>query len=279
MVGVITQPDRPAGRGRVLTPPPVRLLADQLALPVIQPERLREPEAWETLQGWQPDLIVVAAFGQILRRNVLDLPRHGCINVHASLLPRWRGAAPIQAAILHGDPTSGVTIMQMDPGIDTGPMLAQRETPILPEDTAETLGARLADLGADLLVETLPDYLRGDLQPQPQPADGATYAGMLSKDQGALDFSEPADALERRVRAFTPWPGAFFDWQNQPMKVLRARVMPCEGMPAGARTIVDGCPAVASARGCLVLEEVQPAGKRPMSGKDFLRGTRGWTNP
>ena len=161
IVGVVTQPDRPAGRGQALTPPPVKVLAEKLALPVIQPRRLREPEAMERLRSWAPELIVVAAFGQILRPEVLDLPRYGCINVHASLLPRWRGAAPIQAAILHGDADTGVTIMKMDPGVDTGPLLSQRSLPISPQDTAASLSEKLSALGAELLLETLPAYLKG----------------------------------------------------------------------------------------------------------------------
>ncbi len=190
VVGVVTQPDRPAGRGNVLTPPPVKVLAQQLGLEVFQPEKLRTPEAKEKLRSWNPDLIVVAAFGQILRQEVLDLPPFGCINVHASLLPRWRGASPIQAAILHGDTVTGVTIMKMDPGIDTGPILAQRTVTIQPEDTAGSLSERLAQEGASLLMEVLPDYLEGRLHPQPQPEEGATYAKMLSKEEGNLRFEE-----------------------------------------------------------------------------------------
>ena len=168
VIGVITQPDRPAGRGQTLASPPVKILAQSLSLPVIQPNRLKEPEAQAQLAAWAPDLIVVAAFGQILRQNVLDLPPHGCVNVHASLLPRWRGASPIQAAIRTGDAQTGVSIMRMDAGVDTGPVLAQRAIPILPEDTAGALSDRLAQLGADLLIETLPAYLNGKIIPQPQ---------------------------------------------------------------------------------------------------------------
>lgn len=276
VVGVVTQPDRPAGRGRILTPPPVKVLAQELGIEVIQPEKLREPEAQERLQAWAPDLIVVTAFGQILRKNVLELPRYGCINVHASLLPRWRGAAPIQAAILHGDKTTGATIMIMDPGIDTGPILSQEALEIRPDDTAGTLAPRLAEAGADLLIRTLPGFLDGSIQPQAQDTEQASYAPMLEKEQGRLDFSQPAETLERRVRAFQPWPGAYFDWQGQPLKILRARVSSCADTHPGARCIIDGLPAVSTAQGCLVLEEVQPAGKRAMPGKDFLRGTRQW---
>jgi methionyl-tRNA formyltransferase len=275
VAGVVTQPDRPAGRGRVLTPPPVKILAQSLGIEVIQPEKLKEPEAQARLQAWAPDLIVVTAFGQILRRSVLDLPRFGCINVHASLLPRWRGAAPIQAAILHGDRQTGATIMIMDPGVDTGPILTQRAVEIRPDDTAETLSGRLSEAGADLLIETLPGYLAGSIQPRAQENELATYAPMLSKEEGLLDFSQPTAALERIVRAFNPWPGAFFDWQGQPLKVHRAHVAACADS-AGQRLIVDGQPAVSTVDGCLVFDEVQPAGKRSMPGRDFLRGTRQW---
>ena len=278
VAGVVTQPDRPAGRGRTLTPPPVKSLAIELGLPLIQPRRLREPEALQQLREWEPELIVVAAFGQILRPEVLDLPRYGCINVHASLLPRWRGAAPIPAAILHGDTHTGITIMRMDPGVDTGPLLSQRATSITPDENAAQLSQRLADLGAQLLVETLPGYLSGRLQPQPQPDVGATYAPMLKKEDGQLDFNQPAEELERRVRAFNPWPGAFMEWHGAPLKIHRAS--PSHepvNQPPGTRLVIAGWPAVATHQGSLLLEELQPAGKRPISGQDFLRGARGWT--
>ena len=278
VAGVITQPDRPAGRGRLLTPPPIKTLALELGLPVIQPSRLRQPEAMEQLRAWKPDLIVVAAFGQILRQEVLDLPPYGCINVHASLLPRWRGAAPINAAILAGDPQTGITIMRMDAGIDTGPILSQYAMPILPDDTTGTLGPRLAQSGADLLLDTLPAYLNGALQPQPQDEAGAAYAPMLKKEDGRLDFTQSAEALARRVRAFQPWPGTFMEWEGQPLKVLRAAAEPqaAPGQAPGGRAIFQGLPAVATPDGLLLLEEIQPAGKKPMSGAAFLQGERNW---
>ncbi len=276
VVGVVTQPDRPAGRGRVLTQPPVKVLAQSLGIEVIQPEKLREPDAQEKLHAWAPDLIVVTAFGQILRKSVLELPRYGCINVHASLLPRWRGAAPIQAAILHGDAQTGVTIMVMDPGVDTGPTLAQQAVEILSGDTAGLLGERLSAAGADLLMQTLPAYLDGSLQPQPQEEAGATYAPMLKKEEGLLDFSQPADALERRVRAFDPWPGAFVEWLGQPLKIHRAHASTCPDTTPGQRCVSGGLPAIGAAEDCLVLDEVQPAGKRAMPGRDFLNGNRNW---
>ncbi len=281
VVGVVTQPDRPSGRGRILTPPPVKLLAVELGLPISQPESLKEPAALQQLQTWQPDVIVVAAFGQILRKAVLELPRHGCINVHASLLPRWRGAAPIQAALLHGDPESGVTIMCMDPGVDTGPTLAQQALPIHPDDTASSLSERLSRLGAELLVETLPAFLAGKITTQPQDETRATFAPMLKKEDGELDFNQTAEALERRVRAFNPWPGAFTGWQGQPLKILRAHVVdPDPSQPhtlAGQHDLYQKQPAIWTADALLVLDEVQPAGKKPMPGKSFLAGIRDWT--
>lgn len=279
VVGVVTQPDRPAGRGREMKPPPVKILAESMGLPVTQPPRLRTSEALEQLRAWAPDLIVVAAFGQILRQEVLDLPPHGCINVHASLLPRWRGASPINAAILHGDKQTGVTIMRMDASLDTGPILSQRAIPIEPDDTAASLGEKLARLGADLLIETLPPYLKGELQPQPQDDSLATYAPMLKKEDGWLDFRHPVEELVRQVRAYHPWPGAFYDgWSGGHLKVLRARSIPEAALQLkpGERAIYQGLPAVRAADGLLVLEEVQPAGKKGMSGKTFLLGARNW---
>ncbi len=276
VVGVVTQPDRPAGRGQRLTPPPVKVLAEQLGLPVFQPQRLREPQAVEQLRRWNPDLIVVAAYGQILRPEVLNLPPWGCLNIHASLLPRWRGASPIQYAILHGDAESGVTIMKMDEGLDTGPILSQRSLPLASDETDESLSQKLAALGATLLLETLPHYLRGELVPRPQPQEGVTYAPLLKKEDGLLDFSKPAQELERRVRAFYSWPGAWFLWEDRPLKVLRARVVEGEQGTPGARYRWQGWPAMGTAQGLLILEEVQPSGKRPMSGKAFLAGARNW---
>ena len=276
IVGVVTQPDRPAGRGRVLTPPPVKRLALELGLPLIQPERLRQPEAMAQLQAWAPDVIVVAAFGQILRPAVLELPRFGCVNVHASLLPRWRGAAPIQAALLNGDAETGITIMRMDAGVDTGPTLSQRALPIQPDDNAGALSERLAALGGELLLETLPAYLSGELTPQPQEDAGATYAPMLNKADGQLDFSQPAEALARRVRAFNPWPGAFTIWQGQMLKIQRAHAVPTPCAVPGQTVIYQGLPAFCTSDGLLALDELQPAGKKPQPGKAFLQGARGW---
>jgi len=275
LVGVVTQPDRASGRGRELKSPPVKLLAQELNIPVMQPEKLRASEAMERLRAWSPDLIVVAAFGQILKKEVLDLPRFGCINIHASLLPRWRGAAPINAAILHGDEETGVTIMKMDVGLDTGPILSRRSIRLMREDTAGSVTGTLSHLGADLLIETLPDYLSGKLTPMPQSEEGATYAPMLKKEEGKLDFTHPADELERRVRAFNPWPGAFMDFDGTLLKVHRAHVEAGDAS-VGQRLVYRDQPAIGAGSGLLILDEVQPAGKKPMSGKAFLAGARHW---
>jgi len=275
VIGVVTQPDRASGRGRGIKMPPVKTLALELGIPVMQPEKLRTLEAMEQLRMWNPDLIVVAAFGQILKKDVLGLPRFGCINVHASLLPRWRGAAPINAAILHGDEETGVTIMQMDVGLDTGPMLGKRSIRLTQNDTAGSVTETLSHLGADLLIETLPHYLSGKIIPQPQPEEGATYAPMLKKEEGKLDFTRDVQALERQVRAFNPWPGAFMDFDGTLLKIHKAHVE--QGNPSpGQRLIFQDQPAVGAQGGLLVLDEVQPAGKKTMSGKSFLAGARRW---
>ncbi len=276
LVGVVTQPDRPAGRGGKLKTPAVKEAALRLEIPFIQPEKLRNPETLAQLKAWAPDLIVVAAFGQILRPEVLNLPKWGCINIHGSLLPRGRGAAPIQAAILAGDQETGITIMKMDPGVDTGPILSQRAVPISPEDNAGTLFQKLALSGAQLLLDTLPSYLSGQLHPQPQPSEGVTYAPMLKKEDGLLDFTQPAAMLERRVRAFYPWPGTWFKYNNSPLKVMHARVCDEKSPGAGQRLTFLGYPAIGTGAGILILEEIQPAGKKIMNGKAFLAGERKW---
>ena len=279
IAGVITQPDRPSGRGQQLTPPPVKRLAIELGLEVFQPERLRKPEAFTQLETWAPELIVVAAFGQILRQNVLDLPQYGCINVHGSLLPRWRGAAPIQAALLHGDEVTGATIMKMDAGIDTGGLLASREVEIRSEDDSGSLFPRVAAAGARLLIETLPGYLNGDIHPKIQDESLATYAPMIKKEEGFLDFTRPANDLVNRVRAYNPWPGSAITWAGGVLKILAATTSPGpEGQP-GDHAILDKQPAVCTTEGWLVLHQVQPAGKKPMPGRDFLSGARGWIDP
>ena len=279
VAGVVTQPDRASGRGRELKAPPVKTLALELSLLGLKHEVLRDPATIQVLRGWNPDLIVVAAFGQLLKPDALDLPRFGCINVHASLLPRWRGAAPINAAILAGDEETGVTIMKMDAGLDTGAILAQRAVRLTRDDTAGSASRALSALGADLLLATLPDFLAGKLTPTPQPAEGVTYAPMLKKEDGRLDFTRSAEELERRVRALQPWPGAWFEYNGEPLKVLKAHVdiifTYMIQMP-GARLLSGNQPVVMTSNGALFLDEVQPPGKKPMDGKAFAAGARDW---
>jgi methionyl-tRNA formyltransferase len=276
IAGIVTQPDRPAGRGRLLTSPPIKLLAQELGLPFIQPRRLSEPEAMQQLHLWAPDLIVVAAFGQILRLEVLSLPEYGCINVHASLLPRWRSAAPIQAAILSGDDQTGITIMKMDPGIDTGAILSQASIDINREDTAGILTRKLSEIGADLLIKTLPQFLNGTSVPEPQDNSLATYAPMIKKEDGLLDFTQSALVLERRVRAYNPWPGAYTFWNNQVLKIHNAHCIHATAEPAGKKIIREGQPAYITGNGILIIDELQPAGKKTLNGKIFLQGARNW---
>jgi methionyl-tRNA formyltransferase len=209
IAAVVTQPDRPKGRELKPQPSPVKSLALRLGLPVLQPECARDEKFIAGLRALQPDLIIVVAYGQILPPAILDLPRHGCLNIHPSLLPKYRGAAPIQWAIANGDTETGVTIMKMDAGLDTGPIVSQRRTPIRPEDDSATLHDRLAQLGAELLVQTIPDYVAGKIQPVPQPAEGASHAAKIKKEDGRIDWNQPAQTIWNRLRAFTPWPGAF----------------------------------------------------------------------
>ena len=275
VAGVITQPDRPAGRGRKLDTTPVKQYAAQQGLTLLQPERLRTAEATAALAELQPELIVVTAYGQILREPVLALPRYGCINVHASLLPRWRGAAPVQAALLAGDEVTGCTIMQMNAGMDTGPLLAQAALRVEPEDTGGSLATRLAELGAALLVDTLPRWLTGELSPQPQDETLATLCRPLQKQQGLIDWTRPAPEIARAVRAFNPWPGASTTWQGQPLKILHALALPAAAMqPPGHVLLHEGAVAVTTGAGLLLLETLQLAGRGITRATDFARGQR-----
>jgi len=283
LVAAGAQPDRPVGRGLHLAAPPVKEEALRLGLPVLQPKSARDPAFLETLRELNPDLIVVAAYGQILPQTLLDLPRHGCINVHTSLLPRWRGAAPIQWAIASGDAETGVTLMRMDAGLDTGPMIAAARTRITDSDTGATLHDRLAMLGAELLVDTLPEYLAGRRPPQAQPTEGVTLARKIRREDGRLDWTQSAGTLWRRLRAFTPWPGAyaFIPATPQPklLKVHSAQWEdPMDGPPTGSSspgTVLPGngsCLRVACGDGVLRLLEVQPEGGRRMNAAAFLAG-------
>jgi methionyl-tRNA formyltransferase len=276
LVAIVTQPDRPSGRGKQITASPVKQVAQRAGLKVLQPETLKVEAVVAELAALQPDVIVVAAFGQILRKNVLTLPPHGCINIHASLLPRWRGAAPVAAAIRAGDTETGVTLMLMDEGLDTGPMLACRTVPITPGHTGGTLMAELAQVGATLLLETLPGWLAGQITPQPQDHRLATLAPRLKKEQGAIDWSQPAVEIERQVRAFDPWPGTFTAGLRGPFKVLAVEVAPKIPLPAqmesGTVFKYQGGVYVTTGQGAIRLISVQPAGKREMSAEAMLNG-------
>jgi methionyl-tRNA formyltransferase len=272
VTGVVTQPDKPAGRGQRLAAPLVKTAASRHGLTVEQPAKMRAPETLAALGALGPELIVVAAYGRILPPAILALPRLGCINVHASLLPRHRGASPIAHAILAGDAETGVSIMRMEEGLDTGPVYGRRALPIAPDDTAQTLAEKLAPLGAELLLELLPPILDGRLIPEPQPASGVTLAGLLAKENGWLDFGRPARELERRVRAMNPWPLAFAMRSGQRVQVLAAHLADTQG-PAGRvlRAGKEGI-VVACAAGALVLDTVKPAGRPAMSGAAWSAG-------
>lgn len=272
---VVSQPDRPSGRELKLHPTAVKARAAELGLPVLQPERARAEDFLQQLRGLAPDVIVVMAYGQILPQALLDIPRHGCVNIHTSILPKYRGAAPIQWAILNGDAETGVTLMKMDAGMDTGPMIAVARTPIAPDDNAQTLHDRLGEMGAALLLESLPGYVDGSLQPAPQP-EGATHARKITKEDGRLAWNEPARSLWNRVRGLTPWPGAFTQLPNQPkpvmLKVWKADVASGSGTPgeilgAGRDGIV-----VAAGADALRLLEVQREGGKRLPARDFLTG-------
>lgn len=274
---VVTQPDRPRGRDLRLSPPPVKEMALKLGLSVAQPPRCRAPEFLAELATHTPELIVVAAYGQLLPQALLDLPRYGCLNVHASLLPRYRGAAPIQWAILDDQPETGVTIMRMEAGLDTGPILTQHATTIGPNDDAQSLHDRLATLGAELLLRTIPDYVAGRLQPQPQPAEGVSYARKIVREDGRLDWTRPARELAGRVRGLNPWPGTFTSVPAAPqaelLKVHRCEVVPsATGRPG---EILRSDPAgvlVACGQDGLRLLELQRPGGRRLPAAAFLAG-------
>jgi len=281
VVAVVTQPDRMAGRGRCrVCAPPVKEAALALGIgPILQPQRLRRDKAaLALLRALEADLFVLAAYGQILPQAVLDIPPHGCIGLHASLLPRWRGAAPVARAIQHGDAETGITLMATDAGVDTGAIIAQRRLSIADDDTTETLTARLADLAAATLLETLPDWLAGRITPTPQSEQGVTYAPPVSPEEGELDWTLSARALDCQVRAMTPWPGAYTTYEGVRLKVLRAHADPDwrGGEAPGTVLVDDGGASVVTGEGLLTLDALQLAGRKPMDAQQFCRGQRGF---
>lgn len=290
VTAVVTQPDKPKGRGKEMQAPPVKEYALCHGIPVFQPVRIREPEAVKQLSSYDADLYVVAAFGQILTQEILDIPRFGSVNIHASLLPKYRGAAPIQRAILEGETVTGVTIQQMNAGIDTGDILSKVRVDISPEDTGDSLFEKLMRAGAGLIVETLPRIEAEEIRPEPQDETQATYAKRLSKELGEIDWSGPAQEIERKIRAFTSWPGAYTVLSGKTLKIWRARVVEGEAesplLAEGAAAALPGaCPGSVSAvtreeiivncgQGRLALREVQLSGKKRMPVKDFLLGVK-----
>ncbi len=278
VVAIVTQPDKPVGRSQSIEPPPIKnAFVDRArppGAPILQPARIRDHQAIDAIQALQPDLIVVMAYGQILPRGVLEIPEIACLNLHASLLPRWRGAAPIQAAIASGDHETGITVMYMDEGLDTGDILLQRTIGILPTDTGAALHDRLAMVAPEALLEALDLLAKGKAPRTPQNDSLATYAPKLKREDGKIDWSEPADAIERKIRAFDPWPGAFMTIEANGMrhlKIFSATVLPRRGRP-GEILESEKDFVIAAAEGALALGDVQLEGKRRMTATEFLRG-------
>lgn len=274
IVGVLTQPDRPAGRGQQLTASPIKEFALAYGLTVDQPRSLRTAEGRAALERWRPDILVVVAYGLILPPEVLALPRHGCLNIHASLLPRWRGAAPIQRALLAGDETTGISWMVMEVGLDTGPILAMQALPILPQDDSQSLHDRLAELGASRVVTLLEQFVAGDLMAQPQAAEGVSYAKKIDKAEAGIDWNASAALIERQVRAFRPWPIAQTVCAGEQLRVHRACVLATDSSTAEVPGTVLGMRGealvIACGQGQLGLLQVQRAGRRVVSAREFF---------
>jgi methionyl-tRNA formyltransferase len=289
IIAVVTQPDKPKGREMKLQFSPVKILAEKLKLPVLQPAKARDEKFISELRELKPDLIAVVAYGQILPQSILDLPKFGCLNVHTSLLPKYRGASPIQSAILNGETETGVTIMKMDAGLDTGEIISQARTPVLPEDNSQTIHDRLAQLGAELLVESIPDYVAGKILPKPQPAEGASYAAKIKKENGEINWNEPAEKILNRLRAFTPWPGVFTSWsssfsllrshdklkrelQPQLLKILKMEIAEKSGRTGEILSADKNGIIVACGKNALRILELQREGGRRMTVQEFLAG-------
>jgi methionyl-tRNA formyltransferase len=274
VVGIVTQPDRPKGRGQSLTPSPIKLIAEREQLPLLQPTKMKDPAFLETLTAWKPDLITVAAFGRILPPVILNLPPKGCINVHGSLLPKYRGAGPIQWAIINGETETGITTMLMDEGMDTGAILLQERLAITPEDTPGTLSLRLAELGGRLLIKTIEQLKAGTLVLRQQDHSQATMAPLLKKEDGAIDWTMNASTIANRVRGLTPWPGAHTFVGEERWTIWRAVAMPeqVKAMPGTVTQVTKDAVHVATGNGVLVLTELQPANRRRMTVSEYLAG-------
>jgi methionyl-tRNA formyltransferase len=277
VVGVLTQPDRPAGRGLELRASPVKLLAMEHGLPIAQPASLKALADRAQLVSWSPDMLVVVAYGLLIPGDVLSLPRYGCLNIHGSLLPRWRGAAPIQRALLAGDSETGVTIMQLDAGLDTGPVLLERRRPVGMRETAGDLHDALAELGAAALLEAIEGLVAGTIVPTAQPRDGATYAPKVDKSEALIDWSAPAAQIDRQIRAFNPWPVAETRFAGDSLRLLRAGVVETsagESAPGTVLGLADDGLLVACGTGVLAVCELQRPGRRPTSARDFANAVR-----
>jgi methionyl-tRNA formyltransferase len=276
VAAVVTQPDKPKGRELQLQPSPVKTLAQKLNLQVLQPQRARDEKFISELRELKSDLIIVVAYGQILPQSILDLPQFGCLNVHTSLLPKYRGASPIQSAILNGEAETGVTIMKMDAGLDTGEIISQTRTPILQTDNSQILHDRLAQLGAELLVETIPDYVAGKITAQTQPAEGSSYAAKIKKEDGKIDWKKPALEIWNRLRAFTPWPGAFTFLPTQPkpqlLKIWKAEIVERYGKAGEILSADKNGIVVSCGENALRILELQREGGRRMNAAEFLAG-------
>ncbi len=271
VVAIVTQPDKPVGRAQIIEPPPIKKALAGAKMPILQPARIKEHQAIAEIRALIPDVIVVMAYGQILPRDVLEIPEVACLNLHASLLPRWRGAAPVQAAIAAGDRETGITVMYMDEGLDTGDILLHRKIDILPTDTGGSLHDRLAKIAPDALLDSLRLFVEGRAPRTPQDNSLATYAPKLKRDDGRIDWSEPAEMIERKIRAFNPWPGAFMKIERQTLKIFSASVFDLSGEP-GEILRSEKELVIAAGTGALSLSEVQLEGKRRMSAAEFLRG-------
>jgi methionyl-tRNA formyltransferase len=286
VVGVVTQPDKPVGRAQKVEPPPIKKALTETTMPILQPARIKDRQSVDEIRALQPDVVVVMAYGQILPSAVLEIPKIACLNLHASLLPRWRGAAPIQAAIAAGDRETGITVMYMDEGLDTGDILLQRKIDILPNDTGGSLHDRLAEIAPEALLESLRLISSGTAPRVPQDKALATYAPKLNREAGQIDWEDTANVIERKIRAYNPWPGAFTKiWDGQHEKSLKLKVFSAAAMPeirgkAGAVIHADnGGLVFATGAGGLALREVQLEGKQRMTGAEFVRGHRWIAQP
>lgn len=274
VITVITQSDKPKGRGLEVVPPPTKVLAEEHGVPVLQPQKIKTEEFFNELKKFNPDLICVAAYGKILPKNILDLPPYGCINVHASLLPKYRGAAPINWAIIRGEKVTGITTMKMDEGMDTGDMLLKKEVQVDDEDTGETLSEKLSHVGAELLIDTIRLLKKGELQPVQQDNSQATYAPMLKKEHGKIDWEKPAEEIRNLIRGTIPWPGAYTTIDGKLLKIHKARVSEGAGNPGEVIKSDSGILRVSTGKGTLDLLELQLEGGKRLPAEEFLRGRR-----